>query len=256
MGAYKIFMSNLGYLRGINGRLDHHVRYVHRYLYCPVDTQKQALRQLATMLETENPDICCFLEIDTGSSDLANFNQLEALLDDRYPFFDCENKYGPNSMLRRWPFWRGKSNGFIAMQQTPFERVYFVSGTKRLVYRLTLPENITLFFTHFSLKRAVRRKQLLEMRQLLQQTGGECIVMGDFNILNGFQELQPLLEENNLHLLNVENSPTFTFHRMRKALDLCICTTGLVERAHLRILPQPFSDHEALVLELDGGNHA
>lgn len=250
MLPYRIFMSNLGYLRGINGRLIDHVRYLHRHFYCPVDVQKQALQQLIALLEAERPDICCFVEIEKGSSDCANFNQIEALLSDAYAFYDIENKYGPASRLLHLPRTRGKSNAFLAKQPVPFEKIYLSHGTKRLIYKLTLPSGVQVFFTHFSLQKSVRKKQFTEMRQLLEQAGGECMLLGDFNVMGGFGELAPLLEGSRLRLLSDERHPTFTFHRFEKALDLCLCSDTLAERVQLRIVPQPFSDHSALLVEI------
>lgn len=243
-------MSNLGYLRGINGCLAHHVRYLHRHIMCPRDVQEACLKQVVALIRQENPDVCCFVEIDKGSVDLDRFNQLEALAAERYSFFDIENKYGPTSRLRHFPLTRGKSNGFLSKKELPYEKIFFTHGTKRLIYKIALEPEVTLFFAHFSLKKAVRAKQLLQIRQLVKDTTGEIILLGDFNIHSGFAELAPLLHENSLVLLNREEDPTFTFHRFRLALDLCICSHGIAERAKLRIIPQPYSDHEALLLTL------
>lgn len=246
----KILMSNLGYLRGLGGDLASHMRYAHRHFYCSIATQKKSIAQLTALLAQEDPDICCFVEIDQGSSDQANFNQIEALVAEKYRYFDIENKYGPESRLRKLPFSRGKSNAFIAKRKHDFQKIYFTHGTKRLLYKITLDAQTTLFFAHFSLKRAVRAQQLLQVRQLLRDTPGECILLGDFNVLSGFQELAPLLHENNLRLLNDESQPTFTFHRIEKALDLCICSEAVAKHSHLKIIPQPYSDHAALLLEI------
>lgn len=251
MPAYKILMSNLGYLRGIDGRLIQHLLYMRRHFYCPVDVQKGALQQLLALMEVEDPDICCFVEIDTGSSTSADFNQVEALVSKTYPFFDSENKYAPHSRLRTLPRARGKSNAFIAKWPFPFEKIYFSAGTKRLIYKVRLAEYLTLFFAHFSLKKTVRAQQLRQVRNLLIDTPGESIFLGDFNILTGFTELAPLLHQSNLCLMNSENQHTFTFHRFRKVLDLCICSQSLAPIIDLRVIPQPFSDHAALLVKVD-----
>lgn len=245
-----ILMSNLGYLRGINGQLSHHVRYAYRHFYCSRDVQEACLKQVINIMEREKPDICCFVEIDKGSADVRNFNQLEALVSDHYPFFDIENKYGPLSRLRSLPLTRGKSNGFVARKQFAYEKVFFTHGTKRLIYKVTIAPNVTLFFAHFSLKKTVRVQQLMQVRQLLSDTPGEIILMGDFNVHSGFGELAPLLHENHLTLLNQEEVPTFRFHRTQLPLDLCICSHGIAKDAQLKIIPQPYSDHEALLLTL------
>lgn len=250
MKPCKIFMSNLGYLRGISGLLSHHLLYAHRYIHCSVATQRKSIQMLAAILEQEDPDICCFVEIDKGSSDSANFNQLEALVNEKYHFSDIENKYGRTSRLHTLPRSRGKSNAFLAKRKLTYEKIYFNQGVKRLIYKINLDEHIILFFAHFSLKKKVRFEQLLQVRQLLQDTPGESILLGDFNILTGFQELAPLLNQNNLQILNDEAHPTFTFHTFKKALDLCICSQSLAPRLTLKIIPQPYSDHAALLLEI------
>lgn len=250
MHKTKILLSNLGYARGINGCLAHHVRYAHRHIFCNHVVQGQALDQLAAILREESPDICCFVEIDSGSFDTAHYDQLAHLLTDDYPQYDVENKYAQGSILRTLAFTRGKSNAFIARKRYPFSKTYFDSGTKRLIYRITITEGLTLFFAHFSLKRKVREQQLAQARGLMHDTEGEVIFMGDFNILSGLGELSPLLEDEGLVLMNRPDMPTFTFHQRRLLLDLCLCTPGIAAHTALRVIPQPYSDHAALVAEV------
>lgn len=250
----KILMSNLGYARGINGCLVDHIRYAHRHVFCSQVVQQQVLDQLAAIMAEEAPDICCFVEIDNGSFDTARFNQLEHLLSDDYPHYDVENKYGAGSILRTLAFTRGKSNAFIARKRYPFERVYFTHGTKRLIYKINIAENLTLFFAHFSLKAAVRKKQLEQTRALMHDTKGEVIFMGDFNVLSGLSELDGLIEEKKLVLMNNPDAPTFTFHTRKLVLDLCLCTPAIAAKTAIRIIPQPFSDHAAVVAEVTLGD--
>jgi endonuclease/exonuclease/phosphatase family metal-dependent hydrolase len=245
-----IMMGNLGYLRGIDGSLIQHTRYAYRHFYCPPNIQETCLKQVRHIIELEDPDICCFVEIDKGSADLRNFNQLEALVSEKYSFFDIENKYGLNSRLRTFPLTRGKSNGFLSKKKYDYEKIYFTHGTKRLIYKITVAPNVTLFFAHFSLKKLVRVQQLEQVRQLIKDTPGDVIFLGDFNIHTGFGELAPLLHENNLVIMNKEDEPTFRFHKTMLPLDLCICSQEISGRLSLKIIPQPFSDHEALVLTL------
>lgn len=244
-----ILMGNLGYLRGINGTMAHHLRFAHRHFFCSTQAQKAAIAQVAGIIAREDPDICCFVEIDKGHGNARSFNQMEALVCEKYRYYDIENKYGHNSRLRKLPATRGKSNGFLAKHNVAYEKVHFTHGTKRLIYKLKL-DHVTIFFAHFSLKKAVRTQQLLQMRELIAATPGEVILLGDFNILTGFAELAPLLDDNNLVVLNREDAPTFRFHRFQLALDLCIATRGIAPRIDLRIIPQPYSDHAALLVRL------
>jgi endonuclease/exonuclease/phosphatase family metal-dependent hydrolase len=251
MAAYKILMSNIGYARGINGCLSQHIRYAGRYLYCSRKTQHDSLCALKKIIDKEKPDLGCLIEIDKGSYHLAYVNQLHAVIDDHYRYYDIQNKYGNESGLRYMPGSEGKCNAFFSNQELAFERIYFTHGTKRLIYKVNISSSITLFFTHFSLKRRVREKQFKELGELVKNTVGEVIIMGDFNIFKGFNELTPLLRETGLKLLSKEHEHTFTFHRNKLALDLCLCSENISDKAELKIIDQPFSDHAALLLRLD-----
>lgn len=248
--SYTILFSNIGYARGIDGSLQQHIGRAGRHLYCGVPAQEHVLGQVRNIMKAEKPDVCCFVEIDQGSYHSARYNQLNALRDDDYRFHDIADKYGHNSLLGRLPLHVGKSNAFLAREDLPFERLYFRHGTKRLVYRLALPDGTALYFAHFSLKKDVRAKQFREVHDLTQRETGPVVLMADFNINQGFEELRPLLENTDLTVLNREDEHTFTFHRRKLALDLCLCSRGIADRTELRIIPQPFADHHALLVRI------
>lgn len=248
--AFKVLFSNIAYAKDISGTLWHHISRMNRHLYCSINVQEKALGQLKEIINVHKPDLCCLVEIDSGSVHCGYFNQMKALLDEDYRFSDVTGKYGEKNPVGKLPMMAGKSNGFLAKHDLPFKKLFLSHGTKRLIYQITLPGNITLFFTHFALSKDIRKKQLEETRELVKNTPGEVILMGDFNILKGFSELEPLLHKNNLHLLNTSTEHTFTFHRRKLILDLCICTEGLAKDAKLQIIPQPFSDHAALLLTI------
>jgi endonuclease/exonuclease/phosphatase family metal-dependent hydrolase len=250
MSSYKILFSNLGYARGISGRLSEHIRYAHRHFYCPPSIQRQSLDQLKQLIKEVGPDLCCFVEIDQGSFGPARFNQLKHLVSENHAFSDIENKYAPDSLLRSLTATSGKSNAFISRKKYDFEKIYFTCGFKRLVYKIKVTEDITLFFAHFSLKKSVRTRQLLEARDLMRREEGEVIFLGDFNILSGLQEIEPLLDEGRFTLLNQPDVPTFFFHKHELVLDLCVCSLPIGKNASLKVLPQSYSDHAALILEV------
>jgi endonuclease/exonuclease/phosphatase family metal-dependent hydrolase len=250
MSSCKILFSNLGYARGISGRLSDHIRYAHRHFYCPPSIQRQSLEQLNQLIKEVGPDLCCFVEIDQGSFGLARFNQLKHLVSENHAFSDIENKYAPGSLLRSLAVTSGKSNAFISRKKYDFEKIYFTCGLKRLVYKIKVAEDITVFFAHFSLKKSVRAQQLLEARDLMQREEGGVIFLGDFNILSGLQEIEPLLDQGRFILLNHSDVPTFFFHKHELVLDLCVCSPAISKKASLRVLPQSYSDHAALILEV------
>jgi endonuclease/exonuclease/phosphatase family metal-dependent hydrolase len=250
MSSCKILFINLGYARGISGRLSEHIRYAYRHFYCPPSIQRQSLEQLNQLIKEVKPDLACFVEIDQGSFGSARFNQLKHLVSEDHNFSDIENKYAPDSFLRSFAVTSGKSNAFVSKKKYDFEKIYFTSGIKRLVYRIKLAEDITLFFAHFSLKKSVRARQLLEARDLMRREEKEVIFLGDFNILSGLQEIDPLLDKGRFILLNRPDMPTFLFHKHELVLDLCVCSSAISKKASLKILLQSYSDHAALLLEL------
>ena len=76
------------------------------------------------------------------------------------------------------------------------------------------------------------------------------ILLDDFNILKGISELDSFSEKDSFRLLNDPDQPTFIFHRRRLLLDLCLYTPALEGKLELDIIPQPFSDHAALLVEV------
>jgi endonuclease/exonuclease/phosphatase family metal-dependent hydrolase len=246
----KILFSNIGYAKGIDGTLWQHISRAGRYLYCSVPTQTLVLNQLKALIKQESPDLCCFVEIDTGSMGTGYLNQVQFMLDEDYKFFDVANKYSRDNWRQHMPLSKGRSSAFISKQELVFDRMYFTHGTKRLMYRVVLPNNVHVFFAHFSLDRKIRVRQFKEVRSLIEQCPGDAVLLADFNIMYGFSELEPLIKDSNLRVLSKEEDHTFLFHDRRLALDLCICSAQLLDRIALKVVDQPFSDHQALLVEI------
>lgn len=248
---FKILFSNLGYARGIDGTLIQHIGRMHRHFYAGVTQQQEVLSQFKNIIMTEKPDLCCLVEIDSGSWNTGYFNQINHLIDDEYAVHNIAGKYGEDSILAQMPFFKGKCNAFLSKTELPHQKMYFKHGSKRLIYNITLPGDIRLFFAHFSLQAGVRARQLDEIRNLVRNCGGEVIILADFNIMRGFSELQPLLQDMNLRVLNSAEDHTFMLGNNRWTLDLCVCSESLALRINLHVIPQPFSDHAALLVEGD-----
>jgi endonuclease/exonuclease/phosphatase family metal-dependent hydrolase len=246
----KILFSNIGYAKGIDGTLRQHLSRIGRHIYCGEPTQLLVMTQLKEIIRAEDPDLCCFVEIEKGSFHSAYVNQLNYLVDDDYRFFDIANKYGEDNWRRHMPLSRGRSNAFLSKREHKFERLYFRHGTKRLLYRVVLPGEIHVFFAHFSLDAKVRIRQFEEVRSLIDTAGGKAILLADFNIMQGFSELKPLVQDSNLCVISKESDHTFTFGNRKLALDLCVCSQVLLPHMSVRVIPQPFSDHQALLVDL------
>lgn len=247
----KILFSNLGYATGIDGSLLHHVRYAMRRIYNPVKVQRRVLDQFRRLIDEQEPDICCIVEIDQGSFHSAGLNQMDAIVASRPVTYDIHSKYAPQSRFGSLPFHIGKSNGFIAQQPLMYRRRFFRCGLKRLVYDITLPTIGRLLFAHFSLQHRVRQQQLEELQEWIEEADEPHVILADFNILHGPQELAPLLEASSLQLLNDPQEPTFTFSSKRHVLDLGLCSHSLVPDTSLQVIPQPYSDHAALLVHIE-----
>ena len=247
----RILFANLGYATGINGSLRQHVGKAFRHALQSKAMQNRVLEQFKAILKDNDPDLACIVELDQGSVHSAFLNQMDALVCALYPVSDVAGKYGPNSPLSKLPFHSGKSNGFLAKKRLLFKHLYFEHGTKRLLYQIDLQPNLTLFFAHFSLQRKVRAMQFLEMGRIVKRTAGQIIVFGDFNTLSGLGELAPLVADERLVLLNSPDVPTFRFHRWQTVLDLCLTSPSLAASCRLHVIDQPFSDHDALLLDID-----
>lgn len=244
----KILFSNLGYAKGISGSLAEHVAYGYRHVYQPPSLQRKVLQQFRHLLVERAPDLCCMVELDTGSLSSSYLNQWQSLMCAQYCYGDVANKYGETRWLSRLPFHGGKSNGFLARQHYDSKRLYFPYGSKRLIHSLDIGQGITLLFTHFSLRQEVRHKQLLHIAQLTKDME-KVILLADFNILKGPRELVPL-QERGFVMPAEQQAPTFRFHRWRPILDVCLCSAGLADRIRVHVIPQPFSDHAALLVEV------
>ena len=248
---YRIFFSNVGYARAMDGNLKKHLMYAYRHVYCSPLVQQHALGELMNIIKKEKPDFCCLLEVDSGSFHSGYLNHMSLLINEEYPFHDIGDKYG--TMLGKMPMHKGKSNAFLAKKQMPFQKRYFSFGSKRLVYRIEI-EKIVLYFAHFSLRAGIRQKQFAEIRNWMVGEAGEVILLGDFNVVNGLQELDILLKNTDYRLLNDIQEMTFRFHKQRLLLDICICSAGIAESAKLKVIPQSFSDHDALLLDIDAAH--
>ncbi len=245
---HRILVSNLGYARDIDGTVLSHFLHIYRHFFTPIALQKSSLDAYKKIIAESNPDIYCMIEIDTGSPTSGGFDQFEYLACPDYPLRDVVSKYAIHSRLADFWMTRGKSNGFMARKPYVFERQYLSMGSKRLLYRIVLEESLVLFFTHLSLKKDIRIKQIRELRMLADKEEGNVLIAGDFNILAGLSELDILTGDGCYQLLNDSTHGTFTLFGKHYLLDICLVSSKIAARISLTIIDQPFSDHDALLI--------
>lgn len=248
---HRILVSNLGYARDIDGTLLPHISRGFRHFRTATRIQISSLDAYRAIVQSAQPDLCCMLEIDTGSFTSGWFNQFEYLSDPSYPYRDVCSKYSIDGALSRFILTKGKSNGFMAKRSYAFERLYLSQGSKRLIYRIVLEEGLALFFTHLSLKNNTRSQQLKELRMLADKEAGDVLIAGDFNILAGIDELNIFLGDKQYQLLNNPQQGTFTLFGKHYLLDICVASSRIAAYTKLQIIDQPFSDHDALFIVIE-----
>ncbi len=235
---FKILLLNLGYCTGINGSLAQYISKFYRYIFLHSKVEKMILNKFKKIVLEEDPDLICLTEIKQGK-------QIKTLINGKYFFYDIETKYGQKSILRKLPFFHNKGNAFISKHKLSFKKHYLINGTKKLLYEIIIPGNISLILMHFSLKKRARGKQFKEIQKMFSGTG-QKIICGDFNILGGISELNCLA--NGLDLKLAHQEPTFPAFRPNKPLDLFLCSKNI--KTKTRILNNQLSDHLPVIVEI------
>jgi len=229
----------MGYGLGLDGSTKDYALKWYRYLHCPNNIKEKVLKGVKSLIKSKKPDICCLIEIEGPHADY--FSK-----DCRY--FDITNKYGPKSTLSKLPNFRKKSNAIFSRKKYKIKRRFLKNGTKKLLYEISLPKDVTLFMTHFSLSRNTRKKQFTEIKKLIKSQK-KVIVCGDFNIFNGFKELEPLLSNTGLNIVG-KNNKTFPACNPKKALDLFLCSKKIKIKS-CKVINKKLSDHLPVMLEIE-----
>ncbi len=197
----------------------------------------QSVECLANIIKRENIDVSCIAEIHKG-------RQMDMLLS-LFPYSGTayiDTKYWEFPNMASFFFGEKKSNAVIMDQELEVKRKYFSVGTKKLVYVVYLPKDVVLYFTHLSLGRNVREKQLQELSEMIPKEQ-KSIICGDFNIFYGVDELSPLCKKLNMNIISKQD--TFPAYKPRFPLDTFIASKGI--DINTTVLPDVFSDHLAVV---------
>lgn len=237
---FKILFLNLEYCTDINGAKTEYFTKFYRYIFLSRKIEKNTLDKLKNIIEKEDPDLICIVEIK-------NNRQIKELINEKYKFFDISSKYGPKSLSCKIPILRNNCNAFISKHKLNFKKNYFKNGAKKLMHEIILPNDTHVICTHFSLLNGgVRKKQFQEINEIVSKAKS-AIVCGDFNIFKGLGELNDLLKNANLVLSHTD--PTFPACSPKIQLDLFLCSKDL--KTKTKVLRDKLSDHLPIVLELE-----
>ena len=109
---YKILLFNIQYLLGLDGTVKNFLLRGYRYLFCLKRTRMRNLEKLIELVRREDPDLCVFIEMETGWL----FDRVREELAD-YKTADVDCKYGEKSILRKLPITKIRGNAFFSKKK-------------------------------------------------------------------------------------------------------------------------------------------
>lgn len=235
---YKILLLNLGYFSGLNGSIFDYIFKSWRYIFLSQKIIKKINADFKEIILKEYPDIICLIEIRK--------DQIKYFLNQKYKFYDIETKYSQNGLARKIPILKDQSDCFISKSDLSFEKFFGKNGTKKLIYCINLPSEISLLLSHFALGKRTRKKQFEEIKNLVRKDK-KTIICGDFNIFNGLSELDNLVNDLDLKVVQKENS--FPAYNPKKVLDLFLVSKDIIAKA--KVIKIDISDHLPVLLEIE-----
>ncbi len=238
--TFRILLMNVGYATALDGSIKDYLLKFYRYIYTPREIIRRVREAIHSLMEREKPDVCCFVELRKQKACVPHTHA--------YDCCDVDNKYGQYSVLRKLPFFRNNCNGFYSKTDLTFEKAYFKSGTKKLIYDIKLREDLSLLIVHFALSPNTRRKQFAELQEIIG-TRRNVIVCGDFNIFRGMDELSALASACDLQIVSPEGA-TFPSSKPTKTLDLFLCPKAMGSVSARTVSDMRASDHLPVMLEM------
>lgn len=241
----KLMIYNIAYGTGAPGTMLENISTGYRYLRASA----HHLERLTKFIHSENPDIVGLLEVDTGSYRTASMNQVESIASSLNHYHQSSVKYAGGSFGRKMPILRNQANAVLTREpvdQNVFH--FFDTGFKRLVIEVDYG-GITFFLVHLSLRKRVRRNQLLMLAELIGDRH-HVIVGGDFNALSGNDELREFRGILGLKSANSAGLPTFPSWRPRKELDFILHSNDITLK-DFSIPDARFSDHLPLIVDIE-----
>lgn len=239
----KVLSYNIEFCASVNKGYWQYVTSFWKYL---LPHKTTGLRQIATLINKENYDLCTFTEIDTASIRTWGMNYLKKLSNMTvlkhhhfYPVNGLKYVYlRGNGILTKYPI-IDHQNSII----THFEEKRKLSSAKIDING----QIITVFTTQLSLGHHSRIEELKKIIHVIKNTQGPIILTGDFNTQNG-DELK-LIFENTL-LQSVGTPETFPSWNPKRRIDYIFYSPEFEVIQSFSIPDLKISDHLPIVAEL------
>ncbi|NMJ77053.1 hypothetical protein GLU64_01425 [Nanohaloarchaea archaeon] len=241
-----VISVNAGYFLGYSGK---HVDYLKKPWKALLGSEEERdnLRELADIIESEDPDHVLVQEVDGGSFRSKFDGQHRKIIEDLKKGFDIsfDCKYR-GSLFPRLPLFRFMGN-LVLRSSGRVVNHRLGTGRKNLVQELRLKE-LSIFSLHLStFSSTIRRKQLQELEKIAKQRERFALA-GDLNLHKSEKEINRLEDQ----LDQVVESPGKTFPACdpSQKLDLVTASQG-VRITDLHGLGNRFSDHIPVKFSLE-----
>ena len=212
---------------------------------------KKVISQIGEMLNQQNLDIVGLVEADNGSWRTNGQSQIQMIAERlSMPFIFNSCKY--SEFVQKFPILGKQHNAILSRYPVSSTIHRFKTGFKKGVLISKIGSSgkaaVTILLTHLSLSRHTRFQQIGELVSLLKKIKTPVILMGDFNAIPGSAEITGLMAETGLAI--VAHGDTFPSWAPNKSYDHIFVSHDIAIRKS-SVLPQKFSDHLPLVVELE-----
>ncbi len=249
----RLILYNIQYFAGTRGNIGGYLQFWKMFV-----PPKYLDYVIANELKKLNPDILGLVEIDIGSIRAKRQNKVTFFKD----FLEFKGavervKYtnkGFSRLFNSLPIIKKQANAIVSKEKISEIKYHQLNnGTKRMVIEATLntPKRLKLLLLHLSLGKKSRTKQLKQLVEIVKKIEEPLIVMGDFNIFNGMNEIEDLLKNTKLdyypHEKKIMTQPT---NKPSKSLDL-ILTSKEIEVKEYKVLDFQYSDHLPVMIDFN-----
>ena len=253
----RIFLCNVGYLLGDREFAGGYLPSPREACMGAPETERAAFDQLVDVIDSQQPDVVCLVEVDRGSFRTASDCQVTRLRERLASIglqFQAHSfiKYDPDGIIGRLPFFRHLSNAILLDREVEGIPRYLEHGMKRLVIDIDLQEDLRLLLVHLALRQSTRARQLRELADIVSESTDERVILaGDLNVFQGVDELDEFRQLTGLepHIAGptIPERPFDDVFVASRTLDFFLASPNLgVDAATL--VGKPITDHRPAML--------
>lgn len=217
---------------------------------------------IANELKNYNPDILGLIEVDLGS--LRSRKKDEVTFFKEFMGFEGHakkvkyTKKGVSGLFKKMPITRKQANAILTKNQLFGTKSHELNnGTKRIVIDTTLkyPRKYRLLLVHLALGSKTRKKQINQLIEIVNAIEEPVILMGDFNLFKGLEEIELLLKNTKLNYECSEKSHmkryTQPSSKPSRTLDIVLTSKEIEVKKYQVLENVKYSDHLPVMIDFD-----